>query len=254
MAAAINLNDLLQKLWSATNVQQSGQIRPVSDFQNWANEINSELFHEKCAAFQLGQMNTDELQPFMKQVNILVTSLPGKSYDFVTIPSDYEYFIDMRVQRSLLENADIIKQDSQCVQYVDPDYAALLQRYANGNLVEANVEVVDSARWSGAVDRITKRPTFQKPKTTQTGGGFFIAPKGVQSVVLEYFRTPRACVYGYTIGTGDIIVYDANTSIQLEWTNQIQNEFLTRLIKKYGVRVRDMQVYQTAEADKTGLK
>ncbi len=87
----------------------------------------------------------------------------------------------------------------------------------------------------------------------QDSAGFKVAPKGVQSVVLDYLHTPRKAVFGYTIGTGDIVVYNSSTSQQLEWTGVVENEFLNELGKKYASSIGDPQLYQQFENNKRQL-
>lgn len=255
MAPTLNIFDIWQKILSEMNVQQSGQIRPVTDYQNWMNAINSEYFNDCVAEYELNQMNSDILMPFTVRKNVIVTPVPGQPYDRVMFSgiADYEYFKGMRVLQNLLEEEDIIQQDGTCLTVNDADYAKIQQQYFNANKYEGDVIVVNSDRWSARLSNSTKKPTLKKPACTQDSQGFLIAPKGIQSVVVEYFRTPRPCVFAYTIGTGDIVVYNAGGSTQLEWPNVTQNEFLVRLGKKYGLRVRDAEVFQASMANKKDL-
>jgi hypothetical protein len=93
----------------------------------------------------------------------------------------------------------------------------------------------------------TKGPTYNSPKATQSGSGFFIAPKGLTTVVLDYYRTPRQAIFGYTLGAGDIVIYDPSTSQQLEWSNNMQNLFMDELKKIYAIHVNDQSIYQMSK-------
>lgn len=256
----VDIFDLWQKIMSIVNVQQGGQIRPQTDFQNWLNAINKELFHEKCAKFGLNQQNADELAPFLKSVNVVVTQQPGRPYDLVQFPADYTYFANMKIIRQkdeficgCQEQLPIIDGDGNCKQFVDPDYAALAAKYAGNNMVEKIVYLIDNQRWERALTHYTKGPSFDAPMVTQFDGGFKIAPKGISIVVLDYFRLPVDALFAYTVGDGDTVVYDAGASTQLEWTNAIQNEFLVRLEKYYGLAVQDQTILQVAMEDKKSL-
>lgn len=259
----IDVFDTWQKIMSEVNVQQGGQIRPQIDFQNWYNAINLEIFHEKAAKIQLGQQNSDELLlPFLKTVIIPVAIQSGMPWDLVSYPADYEYFSSMRVLRAkdvdtCMNNRDkspeILLATGKSLRYTDPDYAAMLQKYAGNDMTEGIVYLADNQRWESVLSHVTKGPTYQKPKATQYSGGYKIAPKGIQAVILDYLRTPRSAVFAYTIGDGDIVQYNSGGSTQLEWSNVIQNEFLTRLKKKYGVYVQDGAIYQAGAAEKKEL-
>lgn len=260
MATPIDIFQLWQDLMSQVNVQQGGQIRPVQDYTSWLNSISMEYFHEMVALFQRTQQISDQLSPFHRSVNIVVTPQQGQPWDLVSLPVGYENIASMRIYKqkeertcSCVDGLPLIDCDGECHNVDDPDYAAMVQAYAGANLVEATVNIVDTSRWGSCLDSITKGPTWEKPKATQFASGYKIAPKGISVVVLDYFETPRQAVFGYTIGAGDIVVYNPSTSTQLQWTNVVKNEFLARLVKKYGVAVREDFIYQTGEADKRGL-
>lgn len=256
----INIFDIWQKIMAEVNVQQGGQIRPQVDFQNWYNSISSEIFHEKIAKIELNQQIDDELSVFLVGVNAIVTGLPGLPYDKITLPSDYEGFANMKIIRQkeertcfLKEGLPIIDGNGKCKQYDDPDYTTMRANFAGANLETKVVTKVDTQRWDSALSHTTKGPKYKNPKTMQIHGGFLIAPKGIQSVILEYYKTPRQAVFSYTIGTGDVVIYDPTGSVQLEWSNILENEFLTRLKKKYGIYVQDGAIYQAANEDKKQL-
>lgn len=257
----LNIFDIYQKVCSLANVQQGGQYRPVEDFTKDYNAVSSELFVDLIKQFQLDQVLTDQLMPFIKTYNINVTAQPGKTYDLVTVPSDYEYFASMRVIRQKDEHKcgydsryPIIDGDGTCTQVEDPDYAQMVANYAGANMEEKRIDLIDNGRWQSCLDSVRKGPTFDEPKCTQFDSGFKLAPKGLSSIVLDYFKTPRVAVFGYTIGTGDIIEYSSSGSTQLEWTNTVENEFITRLLKKYAIRVRSGEVYQMGQNEKNQLR
>ena len=252
----IDVFDIWQKLMSFCNVQQNGQIRPQTDFQNWYNACNTEMFKHKIAKFQLGQQVTDELAPFHSTVIISTSAVPGRNYVVAPYPGDYENLISVRIIRQKIEATceelqpwPLIDGSGKAKMYTDPDYAQFSQQFANMGLIENEVYVVDADKWGGCLAHKTKGPSWQNPKATQDSAGIKIAPKGVQGIVLDYFHTPRSAVFAYTIGTGDIVVYNAAGSTQLEWTSVIENEFLLRLGMKYAGAIGDMQLYQQFEND-----
>lgn len=256
----INIFDIWQKLMSRVNVQQGGQIRPVTDFEKWYNDASNLIFRRRLAAADLNQIIDDDLSPFLLSANVLCVNQVGQPYSIAAYPSDYVGFANMKILRQrdsercgLAENLPIIDGDGKCKQYEDPDYAVMRQTFAGANLVETVVNKIDTGKWASCMSHDTKNPTYDSPKTTQFSSGFKVAPKGIPVVVLDYYKTPRAAVFGYTIGTGDTIIYDPNTSIQLEWSNTMENEFLVELEKAYGMAVREQGVYQMAENDKKSI-
>lgn len=250
----IDIFDIWQKLMSLCNVQQNGQIRPQTDFQNWYNAVNTEMFKAKVAKFQLGQQVTDELAPFHSTVIIMTSAVSGRNYMVAAYPGDYENLIDIRIIRQKSEaicddlgQFPIIDGSGKSAMYTDPDYAVFAQVFAQMGIVEETTNVVEAAKWGGCLSHPTKGPTWNEPKATQDKDGIKIAPKGVTGIVMDYFHTPRKAVFAYTIGAGDIAVYNPGGSIQLEWTSVIENEFLIRLAMKYASAIGDSQMYAQYE-------
>lgn len=256
----LDVYDMWQTLMSLCNVQQNGQIRPTTDFINWYNAVNVEMFHAKCGAFQLGQQITDETNPFHKTIIVPCANVAGRNYVVAAYPADYEYLIDLRVIRQKderacgsLEKFPIIDGNGKAKMYTDPDYAAMAQQYAAMGLVEEQLQVIDSQRFGSCLTHPTKGPTWDEPKATQDGTGIKIAPMGVQAVVLDYFATPVNATFAFTISAQDIVIYNAGGSTQLQWTNVVKNEFLNELGKKYASYIGDMQLYQQFNENKKQL-
>jgi hypothetical protein len=252
----LDVYDMWQSLMSLCNVQQNGQIRPVTDFLSWYNTVNVKLFREKCGAFQLGQQVTDETSPFHKTVIVPCTAVTGRNYTVAAYPADYEYLIDVRIIRQKedgacgsLEKFPIIDGTGKTKLYTDSDYAAMAQQYAAMGLIENLVWVIDSQRFGACLSHSTKAPTWDEPKATQDGTGIKVAPLGVQAIVLDYFATPQNATFNYTISSEDIVIYVPSGSQQLQWTNVIKDEFLLNLGLKYAKYIGDMALYQQFEAD-----
>lgn len=255
----IDLFKVYQALMSEVNVQQGGQIRPVSDFMRWYNAISLELYREKVADAGINQQNNDDLAPFLEHINIVVQTVNGQ-YGLIPYPADYDAFSNLKVLRPKdgttcgCNNKYPILDKGKCVQIQDPDYAEMEQKFSASNLAEFTINTVDNQQWANCLSHDTKGPTFEQPKATQYSNGFQIAPAGISIVVLDYFRTPREAVFAYTIDpTTDTIIYDPTNSIQLEWSSILENEFLTRLGKKYGLHVRDSETFQMANENKKQL-
>ncbi len=248
--STLDIFDIWQKLMSLCNVQQNGQIRPQTDFQNWYNTVNTEMFKAKIAKFQLNQQITDELSPFHTTAIINTTPVSGRNYMVIPLPSDYQYLIDVRAVRQKDEaKCDDIGQfpiiDGKGVFHTtdDPDYAVMIQQYAGMGIMEKTVSIIEAAKWGGCLNHPTKSPSWTDPKATQDKDGIKIAPKGVTAAVLDYFHTPRSAVFAYTIVTGDIVQYNSAGSTQLEWTSVVENEFLVRLGMKYAASIGDNTLY-----------
>lgn len=255
----LNLYTLWQALMSEVNVQQNGQVRPTEDFIPWVIKAQNNLFRKRIANDETAQLYADDLIPFKSTYNIVITPLMGMPYDLASYPSDYEFFVNMRILRNKGSNQECacdlqyprIKQDGTCTGIQDPDYAAMEARYVGMNLVDITVNKIETSKWPSCMAHVTKAPTFADPKCTQGSNGIYVAPKGITSIILDYYRTPRVPVFGYVIGAGDIVEYDASTSVQLEWGNTLWGEFMDELKKIYAAHVGDTSMYQMSDKDKT---
>lgn len=254
---AINLyNDLWLPLISQVNWNQGGFIRPQTNFQQWVNEVSDELFREKVSEFQRSQRITDDLYPFLKSINATATAQPGKNYAIVAFPEDYESFSSARVMLPgnddnascgcVVDNKDmqLLDKNGKCLNYVDPDYAAIRRQNQGSDLCEYEISAVDNQKWGAACNHAFKKPTIRKPVLTQNAAGFMVIPKNIGFIVLDYFKVPRKAVFSYTVDGSDNIVYDPATSVQLEWPRTVKTEFLNRLLKKYGIYIREPYLYQ----------
>ena len=255
----IDVYDTWIALQQIVNVQQNGQI-PPHVFLGWYNEVNLQLFKKYAEEFQLNQVMSDLLNPFLSEVNILAsTATQGGNWSLFKQPADYEYFVNMSVLRQLQEDTcftnsklPIIDGKGKAKPYTDPDFAALTIKYATANVNEYQIQKIDAQRWSACLNHATKQPSWASPKMTQYDLGFKVAPQGINSVVLKYLHTPAEATFVYTVSAQDIAIYNGPASQQLEWSDQVLPIFLGYLVKKYAAYVADgglMQIGENMVAD-----
>lgn len=248
-----------QNLMTLVNVQQGGQIPPTV-FNNWFNEVSDWYFKKLAEKYATDQILSDFLGPFTKYVNAIVAPQPGGYFGIAAYPPDYEFFLNATVLYQKEENTcffnkkfPIIDGDGKYKQYDDPDITQLRIAYAGANVLESQINKVDLDKWASCLNHATKAPSLQAPKLLQFNQGFKVAPKFVQNMVLYYLKTPVKSVFAFTVGTGDIVVYNASGSTQLEWSEQVMPIFLAELQKKYAAYVNDSQMYQMGDNDKKQL-
>lgn len=249
----INNYETWLQLCRLVNVQQNGQI-PPSVFNGWYNEVNKQLFRELCEQFQRDQILTDLLSPFMRTAFLQVIPQTGQNFGIMDAPSDYEYFITLTGLTQALEeecfstkNLPIIDGTGKSAKYTDPDIAAMVREFASTKQIEGNIRLIDLQRWAACLSHSTKGATIQSPKALPIADGFKIAPKGVVSGLLYYFKTPVNSVFSYTISAQDIAIYDSAGSTQLEWSDQMQPWFLALLVKKYGLAVNQAEIVKMGD-------
>lgn len=227
------------------NVQQNGQI-PPSVFNTWYNEVSDWYFRKLAEDFQLNQIISDFLSPFIVPVNVLITDQRGQNFGVAKYPVDYEFLLNITLLRQKEENTCFCNKDLPIIdgsgmskKYTDPDLAQMTVNFAGAGVEETQVSLIDTQRWPACLNHYTKGPTWKQPKATQFQAGFKISPKGITSVVMTYLKTPVKSVFAYTVSSDDIAIYNSGGSTQLEWSEQVTPVFLAKLITKYGLYIDD---------------
>lgn len=252
MTTIINYNTWIQ-LCQLVNVQQNGQI-PPSVFNGWYNEINKQVFKDLAEDYQLNQVMSDLLSPFVSISLLPAAPQRGQNWQLLAYPADYQYFVSGNILTQQQEDTCFkdgtlpkIDGDGKSKKYTDPDFAQMAVDFAGANIEEGQCQMVDNQRWPSCLTHKTKQPTLRNPKMTQFKDGFKVAPKGVVSVLLYYLHTPRESVFAYTISSDDIAIYNSAGSTQLEWSDQVLPWFLALLVIKYGGYINDAGIVKQGQ-------
>jgi hypothetical protein len=254
----IDLWNLFNLCLADFNTQQGGMLRPARNFQAWVNAISLELHTEKRKEWELDQNIDDDFgRAFLFTVNAIIASMPGKNYDFITLPSDYGYFSSLRIFKHEQENRGclcdaypVLKKDGTLGNYQDPDIAALIEKNRGASGGEISTQKLDNSRWGAALAHVSKGPSIKNPLVTQIDGGIKVAPKGLGIGLLDYFKLPVVAVFAYTTNSDDTIDYDPVNSIQLNWPISVQSEFVARIKKRYASYTRQENIYQEGEQER----
>lgn len=76
---------------------------------------------------------------------------------------------------------------------------------------------------------------------------FRLYPAGVYNGNVTYLRRPVKPVYGYTVISGRVIVYDPNTSTQLEWRETEHIPILLKGLQSMGINLSDQEIQNFAQ-------
>jgi len=76
---------------------------------------------------------------------------------------------------------------------------------------------------------------------------FRLYPAGVYNGNVTYLRRPVKPVYGYTVVSGRIIVYNSNTSTQLEWRETEHIPLLLKGLQSLGINLSDTEIQNFAQ-------
>lgn len=257
----IKIFDLYQKFKAAVNTPQGGFARPGT-FEHWANEISLELFRETFKNWEKNQRISDELgKPFLKSINMVMDMVAGMPYAFSVCPKDYEYFSSAYILLPVGGDRGVMTSGLDCMdsktgemkKYVDPDDVEREKLQAGANLSEQSIEKVDNTRWGSVAGHKINKPSLLRPFMTQIDGGFKVIPKEVGIIRLNYLRLPQACVFGYTIGTDDQIIFNSAASKDLEWSTVMTNEFIARLTLRYAKFTGNELMYQQGQIEQKDI-
>lgn len=254
----IDLFQLYQLTAATVNTQQGGHLRPERNFLSWVNEISKEIFNEKIKDWEKSQTIDDDLAiSFLRSVNVTITKNSGRGFDVLAYPEDYSNFSSARMLVLDSSGETCPEPNNDCMDcttgkitpYVDPDDAELEILNQNSNYTERNLDKIDNQRWGTALTHRLKAPTFKKPAITQFDGGFKVAPANLGIIVLDYFKRPIDAVFAYTVDSNDQIIYNKLNSVQLQWTDMMIPEFVSRLKKRYASFVGDNDKYSQAAVE-----
>ncbi len=259
----ISIFALYEQLKGAVNSHQGGHIRPY-DLIDWTHRVQMEIYNDRIEAFQKTQKIADEITPFLESVNVIVSNSSGQSWDLIGKPPGYENFASARIIKNKngdscgIEGAKEYKDGEEtkqeCKAYVDPDDLVLLQQNNGSQNIELPVQMVDNDRWSAISSHPRKKPTCSNPKITQYAGGFKMMPKNcATSIVMDFFRLPVRPVFNYTIINqgleNEYYQFNPIGSVDLEWSQQLLPEILSKLIDKYSIFVGDSNLFQQSKVE-----
>ena len=255
----IDLFSLYQKLCGTYNTQQGGHAK-IRNFVDWVNDISIEMYTEYIANDGKDQQSEDYLMPFSRSVNIMVSNVAGAAHDIIKRPGNYENWRSMRMlydgsgNACLCVDKPVLDGKTACeIPYHDIDEEILSKMKAESDLTEIQIIKVPNQNWGSVTNHRTLKPSRQRPRTTQQNDGFFIAPKGLGIIILDYYVKPKLGTFAYTIANpgaiDEYLNYDAPNSQKLEWSETLTNEFLNRLGRKYGKFIREQFLVSTSEED-----
>jgi hypothetical protein len=98
---------------------------------------------------------------------------------------------------------------------------------------------IDPVTVTSPIGEITGKGIIQLwPQTTYTGK-------------VTFFRRPLAPVFGYSVLSGRVIVYNSGTSTQLEWPDTSHNAIIIKSLATIGINLSDDEISQYAQIAST---
>jgi len=114
--------------------------------------------------------------------------------------------------------------------------------------VYAPVKLVNEDERANRLNSQIDPVTIASPIGEQTAPRTFrLYPIGSYNGNVTYLRRPVAPVFGYTVVSGRVIVYDPNTSTQLEWRETEQDIIYIKALSMIGINIGSQEVQQWSE-------
>jgi hypothetical protein len=108
--------------------------------------------------------------------------------------------------------------------------------------------VIDGNKIATKLNRKICPPSIDYPMIQFIGNQVRIYPKDVDLIEIEYFRQAKEPVWGYTVVSGKP-VYDPSISQDVEFSAELMNLIVTKMLTYLGVNLRESELYQMAKAD-----
>lgn len=200
----------------------------VSELEALINRAQLAYYSDIKPKYATSQLVKDILAPFKATYNF-TTQISG----YITIPdinvSDPTSSLDITV--SYLDLLDIQVFFSISDRTV----------YAPCQVVNEDTRAY---RLNSQVDPVTAT----SPIAEQISKGVFrLYPAGQHNGNVTYLREPVPVIFGYTIISGRVIVYDPLTSVQFEWRSSDISAILLKALESIGINLSSQEISNFAQ-------
>lgn len=115
------------------------------------------------------------------------------------------------------------------------------------------VKIVNEDERANRLNSQMSPVTITSPIGEQTAPRtFLLFPANNYNGNVTYLRRPVAPVFGYTVISGRVIVYNPNTSVQLEWRDTEIDTILLKSLSSIGINLGSQEVQQWSEVKSQG--
>lgn len=184
------------------------------------NRANLSLYSDLQPLYATSQRVKDALAPFRATYDFTPsTTVSG----YIVIPSNSNYLNLLDVQ---------------------------IQFQISNRTVYAPVKMINED------ERANRLNSQIDPVTITSPIGEIVAPRFIRlyptaapgyTGTVTYFRKPADVVFGYTIISGRVVVYNPATSVQIEWPENWQNALLLKALSSIGINLSDTEIENYAE-------
>ena len=195
--------------------KRTGAWFTIDELTQMVDRAQLALYSDYKARYASSQLVKDALSPFREVYNF-TTQVSG----YVIVPAtNYLDLLDIQV------------------------YFQISDR-----IIYSPVKLVNEDERANRLNSQIDPVTITSPIGEQTAPKTFrLYPASAYNGNVTYLRRPVAPVFGYTVISGRVIVYDPNTSVQLEWRDTEQDEILLKALSSAGINLTSAEITQWAE-------
>ncbi len=210
----MNLNDIFNFLNFYIN-KFTGSWYTIEELEDLIDMAQMALYSDLKPKYATSQLIKDALSPFRETYNF-TTLISG----YVIVPdSTYLDVLDIQIyfqisNRTVYYPIDLVNEDTR------------------------------AQRLNSQIDPVTITSPIGEQTAPRT---FRLYPIGVYNGNVTYLRRPIKPVFGYSVISGRIIVYDPNTSTQLEWRETEIPSIIIKALSSIGINIGSQEVMQWSE-------
>lgn len=215
----MNINEAFEFLnfWIA---KERGAFYTISELELLVDRGQMSLYEDLQSKYATSQRIKDALSPFRdKYVFDYNSSLDG----LIEVPENKNYLnlLDVHIKYDI-SGRGIVKQVP--IQLVNEDVRALR--------LDSQIDPVTNTLPIGEMVGIRQIQLY--PKVQYRGE-------------VTFLRRPIKPIFGYSVISGRVIVYNPSTSTQLEWAENWHNAILIKALSSIGINLSDNMVSQYAQ-------
>ena len=210
----MNLNDIFNFLNFYIN-KFTGSWYTIEELEDLLDFGQMALYSDLKPKYATSQLIKDALSPFRETYNF-TTQISG----YVIVPdSTYLDLLDIQIyfqvsNRTVYYPVELVNEDTR------------------------------AQRLNSQIDPVTITSPIGEQTAPRT---FRLYPIGVYNGNVTYLRRPIKPVFGYSVISGRIIVYDPNTSTQLEWRETEIPSIIIKALSSIGINIGSQEVMQWSE-------
>ncbi len=195
--------------------KKTGAWYTVSELIEVVDAGQMALYRDIKPKYAVSQWVKDALSPFREKYNF-TTQVSG----YITVPdTDYLDLLDIQIyfqisNRTVYAPIKLINEDER------------------------------AQRLNSQIDPVTTTSPIGEQVGLKT---FLLYPAGAYNGNVTYLRRPVKPVFGYTVISGRVIVYDPNNSTQLEWRETEHIPLLLKGLQSIGINLSDQEIQNFAQ-------